>query len=54
MTAHSPTMVTPRDTRYVECRWWNEGWTVKTVVTGRSSASMIPASGSKTVGKFDG
>ena len=26
----------------VECRWWNDGWTVKTVVTGRWSASMIP------------
>ena len=24
-------------------RWWNDGWTVKTVVTWRSSASMIPA-----------
>ena len=21
------------DTRFVECRWWNDGWTVKTVVT---------------------
>ena len=25
---------------FVECRWWNDGWTV---VTWRSSASMIPA-----------
>ena len=24
-------------------RWWNDGWPVKTVVTWRSSASMIPA-----------
>ena len=39
----SPTMVTLYDTRFVESRWWNDGWTVKTVVTGRSSASMIPA-----------
>ena len=38
----SPTVVTLHDTRYVECRWWNDGWTVKTVITGRSSASMIP------------
>ena len=38
-----PTMVTLRDTRFVECRWWNDGRTVKTVVTWRSSASMIPA-----------
>ena len=29
----SPTMVTLHDTRLVECRWWNDGWTVKTVVT---------------------
>ena len=41
----SPTMVTLQDTRFVECRWWNDGWTVKTVVTWRSSASMIPAPG---------
>ena len=41
----SPTMVTLPDTRFVECRWWNDGWTVKTVVTWRSSASMIPAPG---------
>ena len=26
-------MVTLHDTRFVECRWWNDGWTVKTVVT---------------------
>ena len=43
VTARSPTMVTLHDTRFVECRWWNDGWTVKTVVTWRSSASMIPA-----------
>ena len=29
----SPTMVTLHDNRFVECRWWNDGWTVKTVVT---------------------
>ena len=29
----SPTMVTLHDTRFVECRWWNDGWIVKTVVT---------------------
>ena len=29
----SPTMVTLHDTRFVECRWWSDGWTVKTVVT---------------------
>ena len=43
VTARSPTMVTRHDTRFVECRWWNDGWTVKTVVTWRSSISMIPA-----------
>ena len=43
MTARSPTMVMLYDTRFVECRWWSDGWTVKTVVTSRSSASMIPA-----------
>ena len=42
VTAHSPTMVTLHDTRFVECQWWNDSWTVKTVVTSRSSASMIP------------
>ena len=26
----SPTMVTLHDTRFVECRRWNDGWTVKT------------------------
>ena len=36
-------MVTLHDTRFVECRWWNDGWTVKTVIIWRSSASMIPA-----------
>ena len=41
----SPTIVTLHDTRFVECWWWNDGWTVKTVVTWRSSASMIPAPG---------
>ena len=45
VTARSPTMVTFHDTRFVECRWWNDGWTVKTVVIWRSSASMIPAPG---------
>ena len=40
----SPTMVTLHDAAgFVECRWWNDGWTVKTVVTWRSSASMILA-----------
>ena len=29
---------------FVECRWWNDG-IVKTVVTWRSSASMIPVPG---------
>ena len=34
-TSHrrSPTMVTLHDTGFVECRWWNDGWTVKTVIT---------------------
>ena len=41
VTARSPTMVTLHDTQFVECRWWNDSWTVKTVVTWRSSASMI-------------
>ena len=40
-----PTIVMLHDTLFVECRWWNEGWAVKTVVTWRSSASMIPAPG---------
>ena len=39
----SPTMITLHGTRFVECRWWNDGWTLKTVVTWRSSASMVPA-----------
>ena len=45
VTARSPMMVMLRDTQFVECRWWSDGWTVKTVVTWRSSASMIPAPG---------
>ena len=28
-----PMMVTLHDTRFVECRWWNDGRTEKTVVT---------------------
>ena len=39
----SPMMVTLHDTWFVKCWWWNDSWTVKTVVTWRSSASMIPA-----------
>ena len=50
VTARSPTMVTFQDTGFVECRWWNDGWTVKTVVTWRWSASTIPA---LDVGKCD-
>ena len=45
VTACSPTMVTLHDTWFVECRWWNDGLTVKTVVTKWSSDSMIPAPG---------
>ena len=45
MTARSPTMVMLHNARFVECRWWNDGWTVKTVVTCRSSAYMIQAPG---------
>ena len=45
--ARLSTMVTLHDTRFVECRWWNDGWTVKTFVTWRSSASMIPAPGDR-------
>ena len=48
VTAQSPTMVTFHDTRFVKCQWWNDCWTVKTVVTWRSSASMIPAPGRST------
>ena len=40
-----PTMVTLHETRFVECQWWNDGWTVKTVNTWRSLASMILAPG---------
>ena len=45
VTARSSTMVTLHDIRFVECRWWNNGLTVKPVVTWRSSASMIPTPG---------
>ena len=38
MTARSPMMETLLDTWFVECRWWNGGWTAKTV-------TMIPAPG---------
>ena len=52
MTARSPTMVTLHDTRFVERRWWNDGWTVKTVRhltvvglrdTGPCSSAPVPA-----------
>ena len=42
---HWPTMVMLHDTRFVECWWWNDDWTVKPVVTWWSLASMIPAPG---------
>ena len=29
VTAHLPTMVTLHNTRFVECRSWDDGWTVK-------------------------
>ena len=45
VTARSPAMVMLHDTRFVECQWWNDGWTVKTAATWRSSAYMIPAPG---------
>ena len=45
MTARSPTMVALHDNQFVECRWWSDGWAVKTVVIWRLSASMIPAPG---------
>ena len=43
-----PMMVTQYDTCFVEWWWWNDSWAVKTVVTLRSSASMIPAPGLPT------
>ena len=50
VTARSPTMVTLRYTRFVECRWWNDGWSENcrhlTVVglhdTGPWSTSLSP------------
>ena len=45
VTARSPMMVRLHDTRFVACWWWNDGWTVKTVVTWWSPVSMIPAPG---------
>ena len=44
VTACSLTMVMLQDTQFVKCWWWNDSWTVKTVVTWQS-ASMIPAPG---------
>ena len=41
----SPMLVTLHDTRFIECRWWSDSWTVKTVVTWWLSTSMIPAPG---------
>ena len=37
-----PMMVTLHDTWFLNCWWWNDGWTVKTVVTWQSSDTMIP------------
>ena len=48
VTARSLTMITLHDTRFVKCQWWNDGWTVKTVVTWQSSASMVLAPGQLT------
>ena len=45
----SPTMVTLHDTGFVECRWWNDGWTVKTVVGLRDTG---PWSWSRFVSLF--
>ena len=42
-------MVMLHDTWFVKCRWWNDGWTVKTVVTWWWSASMIQAPGPNEV-----
>ena len=36
----STTMTTLHDTRFVECQWWNDGWTVKTVVTWPPLAAL--------------
>ena len=27
MTARLATVVTLHDTRFIDCRWWNDGWT---------------------------
>ena len=45
VAARSPTLVTLCDTRFVRYRWWNDGWTVKTVITWQLLASIIPAPG---------
>ena len=45
VTAHSPMMVTLRDTQFVEGWRWNDGRTVKTVIAWWSSTSMIPVPG---------
>ena len=50
MTTRLPKMVMFHDTRFVECRWWNDGWTVKTVVTGGSSAPGVSAKEERSVG----
>ena len=31
----SPTIITLHDTGFVECRWWNDSWTVKLTLDGR-------------------
>ena len=36
-------MGTLHDARFVMCRLWNDDWTIKTVITWWSSASIIPA-----------
>ena len=55
LPSRSPTMVTLHDTRFVECRWWNDGWTEKTdrhlTVVGlhgtspRKDPPLVPAPG---------
>ena len=55
----SPTMVTLHDTRFVECRWWNDGWTVKTgrhltVVGLRDTGPMVCRSRRLAIGPTTG
>ena len=51
MTARAPTTVTLHDTRFVECRYWNDSWTPSpTMVKLPDTIGLSSADGGMTIG----